>query len=65
MHNILYCMAAEGVWYMDVTKALCVKVCQLFAVGRCFSPGAPVSSTSETDISSSWCVGGGVCLLEP
>ena len=25
--------------------------CQLIAVGRWFSPGTPVSSTSETDIS--------------
>jgi hypothetical protein len=28
---------------------LCDKVCQLFATGRCFSPGPPVSSTNKTD----------------
>ena len=33
--------------------AVSVKVCQLLAVGRWFPPGTPVSSTSETDISSS------------
>ena len=37
----------------DWAQAVCVKVCQLLAVGRWFPPGTPVSSTSETDISSS------------
>ena len=32
---------------------LCVKVCQLLAVGWWFPPGDPVSPTSETDISLS------------
>ena len=29
-----------------------MQVCQLLAVGQWFPPGAPVSSTSETDISA-------------
>ena len=32
---------------LDTT--LCDKVCQLFATGRWFSPGTPVSSTNKTD----------------
>ena len=32
--------AAAWVWYWDKTQALCVKVCQLLAIGRWFAPGA-------------------------
>ena len=38
---------AQVEMYSDTT--LCEKVCQLFAVGRWFSPGPPVSSTNKID----------------
>ena len=34
----------------DWAQAVCVRVCQLLAVGQWFPPGALVSSTSETGI---------------
>ena len=40
----------EWVRYWEWAQAVCVKVCQLFAVGQCCPPGAAVSSTSETAI---------------
>ena len=35
---------------LDRAQPICVKVCQLLAVGWWFPPGTPASSTSETDI---------------
>ena len=40
------CTAAARVPSWDWAQALCVKVCQLLAIGRRFPPGARVSSTS-------------------
>ena len=42
--------AAGRVRLWDWAEAVYVKVCQLLAVGRQIPPGAPVSSTSQTDI---------------
>jgi len=39
--------SAQGKMYSDTT--LCDRVCQLFAAGRWFSPGPPVSSANKID----------------
>jgi len=36
-------------WWGVLDATLCDKVCQWLAVGRWFSPGAPVSATNKAD----------------
>ena len=57
-HAYALCLSALTLWIRiplrrDVLDtpltALCEKVCQRLAAGRCFSPGTPFSSTNKTD----------------
>ena len=45
--NIMSSNSAQSKMYSDTT--LCDKVCQLFAAGRWFPPGPPVSSANKID----------------